>query len=113
MKGCTDSRTNLERFDTNGGRPSSGRSRLGGVLSRVGGVEASDNPEDPAVEGRFSRASTFFGAFFFLCGTPSGQVHYQGGKSQATAQDYNTYLSLAMNTTDTVGLGLVTLLTAE
>ena len=44
------------------------------MASRVGGVEASDIPEDPAVEGL--SPGSFLGADFFLAGTPSGHVHY-------------------------------------
>jgi len=49
--------------------------RLGGVRSLVGGVDPSDKPEDPAVDGRPSPAS-FLTTDFFR-GAPSGQVHYQ------------------------------------
>jgi hypothetical protein len=45
------------------------------VLSRVGGVEVSDNPDESAVDGRPSTLS-FRGVLFFLAGTPSGHVHY-------------------------------------
>lgn len=47
--------------------------RRGGVLSRVGGVELSESPDEPAVEGRVSGTSFF--ADFFRAGTPSGHVH--------------------------------------
>jgi len=44
------------------------------VLSRVGGVEVSDNPDESAVDGRPSMLS-FRGVDFFRAGTPSGHVH--------------------------------------
>jgi hypothetical protein len=47
--------------------------RLGGVRSLVGGVDPSDKPDDPAVDGRPSPES--FVTDLFRAGTPSGQVH--------------------------------------
>jgi len=47
--------------------------RFGGVGSRVGGVDPSDIPEDPAVPGLSPES---FLVDFFRVGTPSGQVHY-------------------------------------
>lgn len=55
--------------------------RLGGVCSRVGGVDASDRPEDPAVEGLPSPES-FLTTDFFRAGTPSGHVHYRKSVSE-------------------------------
>lgn len=48
---------------------------MGGVLSRVGGVEPSDNPDEPAVDGLPSTVSTLLDVLFLRCGTPSGHVH--------------------------------------
>ena len=48
---------------------------MGGVLSRVGGVEASDKPDEPAVDGLPSTVSTLLDVLFLRCGTPSGHVH--------------------------------------
>lgn len=48
--------------------------RRGGVISLAGGVEASDNPDDPAVEGLLSESSLRT-TLFFRVGTPSGQEH--------------------------------------
>lgn len=48
--------------------------RLGGVCSLVGGVDASERPEEPAVEGLPSIES-FLGVPFLRMGTPSGHVH--------------------------------------
>jgi hypothetical protein len=48
--------------------------RLGGVISLAGGVEASDKPDDPAVEGLPS-GSSLRTTFFLREGTPSGQEH--------------------------------------
>ena len=65
-----------------GGMPISTVSpRRGGVGPRVGGVAASEIPDEPAVEGRVSRPSTgeggsLLGAGFLRVGTPSGQVHW-------------------------------------
>lgn len=48
--------------------------RLGGVCSLVGGVDASESPEDPAVEGLPS-IEPFLAVPFLRTGTPSGHVH--------------------------------------
>jgi len=48
--------------------------RRGGVISLAGGVEASDNPDDPAVEGLLS-GSSLRTILFLRAGTPSGQEH--------------------------------------
>lgn len=63
-----------------GGMPISRGSRFGGEGPRVGGVAASDTPDDPAVEGRVSEPSmgdggSRFGVGFLRVGTPSGHVH--------------------------------------
>lgn len=63
------------RLDTSGRRSKSTGGRLGGVCSLVGGVDPSDIPDDPAVEGLPS-AESFLATDFFLAGTPSGHVHY-------------------------------------
>lgn len=47
----------------------------------MGGVAASDTPDDPAVEGRVSEPSmgdggSRFGVGFLRVGTPSGHVHW-------------------------------------
>lgn len=47
--------------------------RLDGEWSLSGGVEASDTPEDPAVEGLAS--SSRLAMLFLRTGTPSGQEH--------------------------------------
>ena len=58
-------------------------SRFGGDGPRVGGVAASDMPEDPAVDGRDSSIPSIgdggsrFDVGFLRVGTPSGQVHYE------------------------------------
>jgi len=64
----------VTRLDASGIRPMSVLDRLGGVCSRVGGVDASDRPEEPAVEGLPSTES-FLTTGFFRAGTPSGHVH--------------------------------------
>ena len=66
--------TDFRRRDTRGGNPTSNTVFFGGVRSRVGGVEPSDIPEEPAVLGR--SLSSFFGAGFLRGGTPSGHVHF-------------------------------------
>lgn len=48
--------------------------RLVGVCSLVGGVDASERPEDPAVEGLPSIES-FLVVPFLRTGIPSGHVH--------------------------------------
>ncbi len=79
--------TYLCRRETNGGNPISAGSRRGGVWFRVGGVDASDTPDEPAVEGLVSIIGdsigvdgwdddwSLRGAGFFRVGTPSGHVH--------------------------------------
>lgn len=56
-------------------------SRLGGVSCLAGGVEVSDTPDDPAVDGLVSNpvstAGSLRGAGFLRAGTPSGHVHYK------------------------------------
>lgn len=64
------------RRDCIGIRPKSTLSRLEGVCSLVGGVDPSDKPEDPAVDGRPSSES-FLTVDFFRVGADSGQVHCQ------------------------------------
>jgi hypothetical protein len=70
-------RTYVERLE--GGpdtRFKSALDLLGGECSRVGGVDASDSPDEPAVDGRASTEGASFFTFDFLrAGTPSGQVH--------------------------------------
>jgi len=51
--------------------------RLGGVCSLVGGVDVSEGPEDPAVEGLPSRS--FLTVPFLRTGAPSGHVHLRHG----------------------------------
>ena len=63
--------TYLVRLGGSGMRPTSTLARLGGVCSRVEGV---DPLEDPAVEGLPS-LDPFLPSIFFREGTPSGQVH--------------------------------------
>jgi hypothetical protein len=63
------------RRNTSGGKPKSTGARLGGVWSRVGGVDDSDGPDDPAVDGRSTES--FRVVDFFRAGTPSGHVHYE------------------------------------
>lgn len=73
-----------ENFDDTdlGAREGSGRRlmsawlRRGGVSSLAGGVDASDNPEDPAVEGRPS-PSSLLATLFLRAGTPSGHEHWR------------------------------------
>ena len=57
--------------------------KSGGVGLRVGGVEQSDIPEDPAVEGRPSNPSMvgFRVDVLFELGTVSGHVHWQEGQA--------------------------------
>jgi hypothetical protein len=63
------------RLEARGGRPTSTGALLGGLGSLVGGVDPSDSPEDPAVEGLPSPES-FLVADFLRAGTPSGHVHF-------------------------------------
>jgi hypothetical protein len=48
--------------------------RRGGVSSLAGGVDASDKPEDPAVDGLPS-TSSLLTTLFLRAGTPSGHEH--------------------------------------
>ncbi len=48
--------------------------RRGGVSSRPGGVDASERPEEPAVDGRPSTSSRRE-MLFLRAGTPSGHEH--------------------------------------
>lgn len=70
-------KTHLWRREASGGIPISAGIKSGGVWLRVGGVEPSDTPEDPAVEGRPSNPSTvgFRDDVLFELETPSGHVH--------------------------------------
>lgn len=89
--------------------PRSGLARLGGVCSLVGGVDASDSPDEPAVEGLPSTES-FLTADFFLAGTPSGHVHCTKkllGHQQPL--EGSSYISLAVRTAHAIWLRLITL----
>jgi hypothetical protein len=66
--------TYLGALEGNGKRFKSTWFRRGGVISLAGGVEASDNPDDPAVEGLLS-GSSLRTTLFLRIGTPSGQEH--------------------------------------
>lgn len=48
--------------------------RRGGVSSRPGGVDASERPDEPAVDGRPSTSSRRE-MLFLRAGTPSGHEH--------------------------------------
>lgn len=78
------------------------------------GVDASDTPDEPAVDGRVSRpvsdAESRFCAGFFRDGTPSGQVHCRIAVRVWTVwRIHATYLTLPVCTAQTVGFRLVTL----
>lgn len=66
----------VRRREGCGGNDNSITSRFG-VASRVGGVDCSDIPEEPAVEGLVISPDSrvFLLAERFRVGTPSGQVH--------------------------------------
>lgn len=49
--------------------------RRGGVSSLAGGVDASDKPDDPAVDGLPSTSSRLT-TLFLRAGTPSGHEHW-------------------------------------
>jgi len=66
--------TYLGALEGSGKRFKSTWFRRGGVISLAGGVEASDNPDDPAVEGLLS-GSSLRAILFLRVGTPSGQEH--------------------------------------
>jgi hypothetical protein len=66
--------TYLGALEDSGKRFKSSWFRRGGVISLAGGVEASDNPDDPAVEGLLS-GSSLRATLFLRVGTPSGQEH--------------------------------------
>lgn len=66
--------TYLGALEGNGKRFRSTWFRRGGVISLAGGVEASDNPDEPAVEGLLS-GSSLRATLFLRVGTPSGQEH--------------------------------------
>jgi hypothetical protein len=69
--------THVKRRGGCGGRDNSIASLLG-VASRVGGVDCSDRPDEPAVEGLgiSTDSRVFLLAERFRDGMPSGQVHY-------------------------------------
>lgn len=66
--------TYLGALEGSGKRFKSTWFRRGGVISLAGGVEASDNPDDPAVEGLLS-GSSLRTTLFLRVGRPSGQEH--------------------------------------
>lgn len=91
---------------------SPGPARLGGLLSLTGGVDASDTPEEPAVEGRPSLSSPSFREVDFLrAGTPSGQVHWFGKNwlQRPLGQKHLTHVSLPVRTPHAVWFGLIAL----
>lgn len=97
------------RRDWIGIRPMSTVALLGGVCSLVGGVDPSDRPEDPSVDGRPSESLLL--SDFLRAGTPSGHVHCQNccQKMISSTLYINSYISLAMCAPHAVWLRLVTL----
>lgn len=102
----------MGRRETRGGRPKSTGARLGGVWSLVGGVELSDSPDEPAVDGLPS-AESFLLVDFFRAGAPSGHVHFEQARSQyigsARSIGELAYISLAVCTTHAIRFRLITL----
>jgi hypothetical protein len=78
------------------------------VLSRVGGVEVSDNPDESAVDGRPSILS-FLGVVFFRAGTPSGHVHYSTINHLFGESKKEAHIALPMSASHAIRFCLVTL----
>lgn len=82
----------------------------GGVWSLVGGVELSERPDEPAVDGLPS-VDSFFTEDFFRAGTPSGHVHCNRGRWSGSAGGTwkGAHVSLAVGAPHAVRLRLVAL----
>jgi hypothetical protein len=78
------------------------------VLSRVGGVEVSDIPDESAVDGRPSILS-FRDDDFLRVGTPSGHVHWTGVSFFFGRLQDGAHVSLPMSASHAIGFGLITL----
>lgn len=68
--------THFDGLDDKGNKLKSTPPLLGGLCSLVGGVEDSDKPDEPAVDGLPSKSTeSLFAAAFLRTGTPSGHEH--------------------------------------
>lgn len=89
------------------------------MIPRLDGVDASDTPDEPAVDGRVSRpvsaADSRFCVGLLRDGTPSGHVHCGEivFRYWTVWRRYDAYLALSVSTAQTVGLRLVALRTVS